>query len=95
MPVQVIYITAALLVAGALPLPFDLHEILFITAFGTFAWGAYTNFGRKKILFAVTCTLFAVLFNPIREITLFREIWIAADLAGAIVLITGKKYFEG
>ncbi len=95
MPLQVIYITAALLVLGALPLPWNFHEVLIIAAFGTFAWGAYSNFGKKAYLPAIACLLFAVLFNPIKEFTLGRELWIAADLAGALFLVAAKKHFEG
>ena len=92
MPVQVVYITAALLFIALIPLPSDFYSFLKIVAGGTFAWGAYRNFGKKKILLPVIYSLFAILFNPIMEISLAREFWIPAYLAGAILLLATKQH---
>ncbi|NTW68909.1 MAG: hypothetical protein HGB23_03560 [Chlorobiaceae bacterium] len=93
MPVQVVYITAALLFLGALPLPLPpaFNEFLKMVAFGTFAWGAYTNFGKTNLLLPLAYSLLAILFNPIMEITLPREYWIGIDLAAAILLLATKR----
>jgi hypothetical protein len=92
MPVQVIYITAALLLLDIFPLPAVYHSYLTIVAGGTFAWGTYVNFLRKTPLPAVIYALFAVLYNPIVEIEAARLLWIVADLAAAALLITTKDH---
>ena len=91
MPVQVIYITAVLLLLATLPLPADFYALLRIVAAGTFAWGAYRNFAKKMLLLPLAYTLFAILFNPVMEINLPRETGIVVDLAAAILLLVTKK----
>lgn len=92
MPVQVIYITAALLFLAVLPLPAEFYNLMKIVAFGTFAWGAYTNFGRKKLLLPLAYGLLAILFNPIAEISLPRVFWTGIDPVAAIFLLATKRH---
>lgn len=92
MPVQVVYITALLLFIAILPLPLEFYGLLRVIVAGTFAWGAYRNFGKKMFLLAVVYTLFVILFNPIMEINLAKEFWIPIDLAAAVVLLLTKDY---
>jgi hypothetical protein len=92
MPIQVIYITAALLFLAILPLPPEFYPLLKIVAAGTFAWGAYKNFIAKKLLLPLAYTLFAILFNPIIEINLPKEFWIPIDLIAATILLTTKQH---
>ncbi|MEI7748301.1 MAG: DUF6804 family protein [Chlorobiaceae bacterium] len=92
MPVQVIYITAALLLIAIFPLNDELYSLVKITAAGTFAWGAYRNFGQKKVLLPLAYTLFTILFNPVVDIHLAKELWIVADLAGAVLLFSTKQH---
>jgi len=91
MPVQVLYITAALLFIGMLPLSPEFSEFLKIVAFGTFAWGAYTNFRKGSPLYPLAYSVLAILFNPIMEINLPREIWTGINPAAAILLLLTKK----
>ena len=90
MPVQVVYITAALLFLSVLPLPSEFYSFLNIVASGTFAWGAYRNFGKRMLLLPLAYTLFAILFNPVMEINLAKEIWIPVDLVAAVLLLSTK-----
>ena len=92
MPVQVIYITALLLFIAVLPLPAEFYNLLKIVAAGTFAWGAYRNFGKKIFLLPIVYTVFAILYNPIMEINLAKEFWIPIDLIAAAVLLTTKNH---
>ncbi len=92
MPVQVVYLTAVLLLVAIFPLHDDFSSLIKITAAGTFAWGAYKNFGKKKLLLPLACSLFTILFNPVIDIHLAKEIWILADLAGAILLFFSRKH---
>ena len=92
MPVQVIYITAALLFLAILPLPSEFYSLLRIVAGGTFAWGAYKNFGKKLFLLPLAYTFFAILFNPVMEINLAKEISVVANLVAAVLLISTKNH---
>ncbi len=92
MPVPIIYITIALLIVAALPLPVEINEILRIVVSGTFAWGAYKNFMQKKLLLPLVYSLFVILFNPINEIVLQRELWIGINLMAATLLLITKKH---
>ncbi len=94
MPLQVVYITAALLLVAILPLslPADFYSLLRIVAAGTFAWGAYRNFGKKLFWLPVAYTMLAILYNPVMEITLAKEIWIALDLVAATLLLSTKQH---
>ncbi len=92
MPVQVIYITALFLFIAVLPLPAEFYNLLKIVAAGTFAWGAYRNFGKKIFLLPIVYTVFAILYNPIMEINLAKEFWIPIDLIAAAVLLATKNH---
>lgn len=94
MPVQVVYITAALLLLATLPLslPTDFFDLLKIVAAGTFAWGAYQNFQRKLFLLPLAYTMLAILYNPVMEINLAKEITIALDLVAATLLLSTKQH---
>jgi hypothetical protein len=93
MPVQVVYITAVLLLLGVVPLPLEFFNYLNIVAFGTFGWGAYFNIGKRRPWFALLYGVPAILFNPIMEITLAREVWIGIYLVSAILLLLTKRNF--
>jgi hypothetical protein len=92
MPVQVVYITAALLFLAIFPFPSEFYDFLRIIAAGTFAWGAYRNFGKKLLLLPLAYALFAILFNPVMEINLIKELWIPINLVAAILLLSTKNH---
>jgi hypothetical protein len=92
MPVQVIYITAALLFIAIIPLPAGYYELLRIVASGTFAWGAYRNFSKKKLLLPLVYSFFAIVFNPVSEISLAKEIWIPIELLAATLLLATRNH---
>jgi hypothetical protein len=92
MPVPVIYITVVLLFIAILPMPADFYALLRIVAAGTFAWGAYRNFGKKLFLLPLAYTVLAILFNPVMEINLAKEIAIPIDLLAAVLLLSTKNY---
>jgi hypothetical protein len=92
MPVLVIYITAVLLFLAVLPLPADFYSFLRIVAAGTFAWGAYKNFEKKLFLLPLAYTMLAIVFNPVMEINLAKEIAIPMNLLAAALLLSTKKH---
>jgi hypothetical protein len=87
-----IYLTAALLFLAILPLPAEFYSLLRVVAAGTFAWGAYRNFGKRALLLPLAYTIFAILFNPVMEINLPKELWIPLDLLAAVLLLSTKKH---
>ncbi|NTW56094.1 MAG: hypothetical protein HGB20_03510 [Chlorobiaceae bacterium] len=93
MPLQIVYVTAALLFLDIFPIPADYHSILTIVAGGTFAYGCYVNILKKMPIPAILFALFAIIYNPIREIELTRQVWMASDLAAGVLLIAGRRYF--
>ncbi len=95
MPLQVIYITIALLFLAVLPLPLEFYSLLRVVAAGTLAWGAYRNFGKKPLLLPVAYTILAIVYNPVMEINLAREFWIPLDLATALLLLLTKDKIAG
>ena len=95
MPVQIIFITAGMLLLSIIPLPFNFSELLRIVVSGTFAWGAYTNFVKKQLLLPLTYTVFALLYNPVMDIPLAKEISIPIALLGATLLLMTKKHIAG
>ena len=92
MPVLVVYITALLLFVGIFPLPLEFYSFLRVVAGGTFAWGAYRNFGKKLFLLPLVYSIFAIVFNPIMEINLAREFWIPIDLVAVVILLVTKDH---
>ncbi len=92
MPVLVVYITALLLFVGIFPLPLEFYSFLRVVAGGTFAWGAYRNFGKKLFLLPMVYSIFAIVFNPIMEINLAREFWIPIDLVAVVILLVTKDH---
>ncbi|MEI7695217.1 MAG: DUF6804 family protein [Chlorobium sp.] len=92
MPAQVIYITALMLVLAIIPLPSGYYELLRIVAAGTFAWGAYKNFSQKKVLLPLAYSLLALVYNPVSEIALAKELWIPIDLLAATLLLLTKDH---
>ena len=92
MPVQVIYITALLLCIAIRPLPPEFYPLLRVVVAGTFAWGAYRNFGKKLLLLPILYSLLTILYNPVIEINLAKEFWIPIDLVAAIVVLSTKSH---
>jgi hypothetical protein len=92
MPVQLVYITAALLFLDLFPMPGGYHTILTVMAGGTFAWGTYVNSLKKIPLLVLVYALFTILYNPVMEIELNRQLWIFADLAAGIILLATKDH---
>ncbi len=92
MPVQVVYITAILLFVAIFPLPLEFYSFLRVVAGGTFAWGAYRNFGKKLFLLPLVYSIFAIVFNPIMEINLAKEFWKPIDLVAVVILLATKNH---
>ncbi len=92
MPVQVIYITAALLFIAVFPMPNEFSAYIKVVAFGTFAWGCYRNLSHLRRLLPWVYALLAILFNPIIEITLNKEFWIPLCLGAGVILLLTKRH---
>ena len=64
MPKPVIYIAAALLLIGAVPLPYGYYSLLRIVATIVFVWAASVCFSRRYVIETWLFAVLAILFNP-------------------------------
>ena len=87
MPKQVIYLAVGFLLLGVLPLPYGYYTLLRLIACAVFAWAAYVSFENKKALLPWVFIVLALLFNPVIEVYLSKELWAAIDLGSAIFLL--------
>lgn len=91
MPIAVIYIAAALLFIGAMPLPYGYYMLLRIIATGIFVWAALVAHERKHDALPWVYGVLAVLFNPLIKVHLPKELWTAVDIGSGILLLTTKS----
>ena len=76
MPIQIIYITSALLLIGAAPIPFyGYYTILRIIAFITFTYATIFTYSQKYSTLPWVYGVLAILFNPIIKIYFPKEVW--------------------
>lgn len=91
MPAAVLYICAAMLFAGASPLPYGYYTLLRLVAFGVFAASAYISYKKGQKVLPWVLGLVAVIFNPIVKVHFPKEIWMGLDIAAGILLIAIAK----
>jgi len=91
MPMAVIYICAAMLLVGAVPLPYGYYMLLRLVACGVFAFAAFVSFDRKHKTLPWVFGLLALLFNPIIKVHLPKDAWAFVDVAAAILLLATAK----
>ena len=94
MPKPVIYIAAALLLIGAVPLPYGYYSLLRIVATIVFVWAASVSYSRKYAVLPWAFALLAILFNPIIKIYLPKEVWSIIDVACAVFLVAVSRRIE-
>lgn len=99
MPVQMVYVTAALMAASLLPIPVAYLEIIHVVVFGTFGWGAYRHLRPGspplELSLALAYAVFAILFNPLSQVALPAQAWIGINIAGAILLLVSRRQIAG
>lgn len=91
MPKAAIYIVAAMLLLGAMPLPYGYYTLLRIVACGFFAWAAFISYEREYSVFPWIFGLLAIVFNPLIKIYLPKEIWMFIDAASAIFIVAAQS----
>lgn len=69
-PVAVIYICAALLFIGTMPLPYGYYTLLRLVACGVFTFSAFVAHERNAQVFPWLYGLVALIFNPVIKIHL-------------------------
>ena len=99
MPFVLARVGAAVLLLFALGRnPYDFYTIMRWIVFGVCAYGAFTEFDRKRTIWAWTFVIIAVAFNPIAPARLSRETWAPIDMLAAGILIAsviaGRKVKE-
>jgi hypothetical protein len=92
MPIGVIYVCAAMLFAGAAPLPYGYYVLLRLVACCVFAFAAFVTLDRRNSTLPWVFGFMALLFNPVVKVPLPKELWVFIDIAAAILLVvTAKK----
>ena len=87
MPTAIIYICAAMLLLGAVPLPYGYYTLLRLVACGVFGFAAFTAHERKNTVLPWVYGLISLLFNPIIKIHFSKGSWAFLDVAAAVVLL--------
>lgn len=91
MPIVVIYVTAAMLFLGAVPLPYGYYMLLWLVACGVFALAAFIAFDRKSKALPWVYGFMALVFNPIIKIYFSKEMWMVVDIAAGVLLLATAK----
>lgn len=94
MPLPVVLIVAAMLAAGALPLPYGYYTLLRIVACIAFAIAAFAHAGNNSPIWPWILGLLAVVFNPLIPIHLPKEAWIGIDLVAAALLLIQARMLK-
>lgn len=93
MPKPVIYLCAAMLFIAALPVPvYGYYVLLRIVVTAVFGYAAYVAFSRDENLLPWLYGLVAVMFNPVIQVHLPKEVWVPIDIAaGVFLLVTSGR----
>ena len=94
MPKPLIYIAAAFLFIGVLPLPYGYYMLLRFIACGVFAWAAYITFERNEDVLPWVFIILAIVFNPIIKIHFPKEIWSVVDFGSGLFLLINRKRIQ-
>jgi hypothetical protein len=97
MPVQIVYVTAVLMIVALFPIPASYLDLINVVVFGTFAWGSYRNLrpGSPTLLLALAYAIFAILFNPLSHVILPQQAWIGLVIVGVILLLLSRRHITG
>lgn len=91
-PKPVLYVCAAMIALGVLPMPYGYYTYIRIVGFLVFSLCALESFYRREQLQPWAYGAAAILFNPFMKIHLPRDVWAILDLgAGALLLIAAQR----
>ncbi len=92
MPRVLIYLCAAMLLIGALPIPwYDYYTLLRIVACSVFAFAAFISFRRRRRPLAIAFVILALCFNPFIKVHFPTEVWNLVDVVAAVLLVISAK----
>ena len=95
-PKPVLYICAALLALGALPMPYGYYTFIRIAGFLVFCLCTLDSFYKREYLQPWAYLAAAILFNPFMKIHLPKDVWSILDLgAGALLVIAAQGKRRG
>lgn len=94
MPLAVIYVASAMLMVGALPLPYGYYTLLRFVGCAVFAFAAYVAFERKSQYLPWVYALLAVVFNPFIKVHFPKEAWMVIDIAAGALLLASAKHIR-
>ena len=94
MPKQLIYITAGLLFAAILPLPYGYYSLLRILSCGVFVASTVITYKQGEKITPWVFVILAIVFNPTIKIHFQKEIWIVIDFLSGLFLIIKRKKIQ-
>ncbi len=89
---SLIYITAGLLLVGALPMPYGYYMLLRIAATLVFAWAAFIAHEKSYEWLPWVYAILAILFNPIMPVYFQKELWVIIDILAAALLFLTQRH---
>jgi len=91
MPIGVIFISAAILLIGAAPLPYGYYTLLRLVACCVFAFASFVSFERNYKVLPWVFGLLALVFNPIIPVHLPKEVWVIVDVVSGFFLVAATN----
>lgn len=86
-PKPILYLISAMLLVGAMPMPYGYYTMLRLAAFIVFSMLVYEFMIRGSKILSWIFALAAILFNPIIKVHLSKGIWTGLDIMAAVCLI--------
>jgi len=81
-------ITGVALFIAIADMPYGYYQLLRFFVCGVGAYGAYLNYGQKKIGWVWILGIIALLFNPFMKFYLEKEVWKTIDFVAGIIFCT-------
>lgn len=92
---SICYLSAILLLLGALSLPPEYYLLLRVITFVLAGYLAYINFKTNDEVWMVGFGIIALIFNPIIPLYLYNKfLWAIIDISSALVFIIYAKRFK-
>jgi hypothetical protein len=80
-------ILAALLACCLYKMPYSYYNFVRVACCIGFAWLAYKEFLKQRIVTGLILIALAILFNPIAKITMKKDEWNKIDIGIAVILV--------
>lgn len=94
-PKLIYYLCAALLVLALAPMPFGYYTFLRLVVTTVALISAFTFYKEDHVTWAWIFGLLGILFNPLIQVHLSRDIWMILDLLAAGLMLRASNIKVG